>query len=162
MNIRDSYMIKQVSVIFCSLLFLMVSGCATLQSDYEKPSVIITDFRALPSEGIAPKFQIGLHIINPNRTELALIGISYSATLEGHEILKGVSNRLPVVEAYGEADLTLVATTDLFSSIGLFADLMNEQRDTFNYLLKVKMDIGGIRQNIHVKKEGSISLVPDR
>ncbi len=152
---------KLLTFIFC-LTILIVTGCATIQSDYETPSVIISDFRALPSEGIAPKFQIGLHIINPNRTALDLKGISYSVSLEGHKILTGVSNKLPVVEAYGEGDVTLVATTDLFGGIGLFADLMNVQRETFSYLLKVKMDIGGLRPNIYINKEGSISLASQR
>ena len=162
MNIRYSYMIKSVSVIFCSLIILIVNGCATIQSDYETPSVIISDFRALPSDGIAPKFQIGLHIVNPNRTTLDLHGLSYSVALEGHKILAGVSNDLPVIEAYGEGDITLVATTDLFGGFSLLADLMNQQRDSFSYLLKVKMDVGGFHPNIHVNKEGSISLTPNR
>ena len=155
-------MTNKTSIILFSLIIILVTGCKTLQSDYETPSFIITDFRALPSEGIAPRFEIGLHIINPNRTALELRGISYTVKLEGHKILTGVSNKLPVVEAYGENDVKLVATTGLFSSISLLADLMREQRNTLKYVLDVKMDIVGLRSNIHSRKEGDISLAPER
>lgn len=155
-------MTKKTSLILYSLIIFILAGCATLRSDYETPSVIISDFRILPSEGIVPRFEIGLHIINPNRDALKLAGISYSVKLEGHKILTGVTNNIPVTEAYGESDIKLAATADLFSSISLLTDLMKEQRDIFNYVLDVKMDIGGFRRNIHVKKEGNISLAPKR
>ena len=155
-------MTKKTSVILYSLIVFLVASCAGIQSDYETPSVIITDFRALPSEGIAPRFEIGLHIINPNRKALELIGISYTVKLEGHKILTGVSNKVPVVEAYGESDVKLAATTGILSSISLLADLMRDQRDTFKYILDVKMDIGGLHPNIHVRKEGNISLATER
>ncbi len=155
-------MFKKASVILQGLIILLFTGCAGMQPGYETPSVIITDFRALPSDEIAPRFQIVLHIINPNRTPLELKGLAYTVTLEGHKILTGVSNKLPVIDPYGEGDVTLVATTDLFSGISLFVDLMKQQKDTFSYLLDVKMDPGGFSRNIHVKKEGDISLAPSR
>ena len=152
-------MIKKSSVIIYSLIFILVASCASLQPDYEMPSFMITDFHALPSEGIAPKFEIGLHIINPNRKALEIIGISYTVNLEGHKILTGVTNNVPVVGAYEENDVKMVATTSLFNSISLLTDLMREQRSSFNYVLDVKMDIVGQHQKIHVQKEGNISLV---
>jgi len=76
--------------------------------------------------------------------------------------LTGVSNKIPVVEAYGEADVKLNATADLFSGISLLTDLMKTQRDKFNYLLDLKLDVGGFHPNIRVKKEGNISITPDR
>ena len=153
---------KRRSLILYTLIILLAAGCATIQSDYEAPSVIITDFRVLPSEGIAPRFEIGLRIINPNREPLEPIGISYTVKLEGHKVLTGVTNKIPVIEAYGESGIKLAATADMFSSISLLTDLMKKKRDTFNYVLNVKMDIGGLRSNVHVNKEGSISLAPGR
>ena len=155
-------MTNKTAALTFGLIIILLTGCAGLQSDYETPSFIINNFRALSSEGIAPQFEIGLHIINPNRKALELAGISYSVELEGHKILTGVSNKLPVVDAYGESDVTLVATAGLFNSISLLADLMREQRSSFKYVLNVKMDIVGLRRNIHSRKEGTISLAPDR
>lgn len=155
-------MTKTSSLILFTLIVLLAAGCATLRPDYETPTVIISNFRALPSEGIAPRFEIGLHIINPNRDALKLAGISYTVKLEGHKILTGVTNKVPVTEAYGESDIKLAATADLFSSISLLTDLMKTQRNNFNYVLDVKLDVGGFQPNIRVKKEGDISLTPDK
>ena len=137
---------------------LMIAGCATLNPAYETPSVNISSIRALPSDGIAPRFEIGLHIINPNRSALNLQGIAYSLNLDGHKILTGVANDLPSIAGYGEGDVTLIATTSLLSSIRFFADLMNTQRDTIAYEFNAKLDLGGLRPNVHVGEKGEISL----
>jgi hypothetical protein len=152
---------SRVLILFI-LILVLLPGCATLRSDYEEPSVIVTDFRALPSEGVVPRFEIGLHIVNPNREPLNFVGMSYSIKLEGHKVLTGVSNTLPVVEGYGEGDVKLSATADLFGSIGLLTDMVRRQRETFSYALDIKMDRGGFRPNIRIRKEGSISLSPQQ
>jgi LEA14-like dessication related protein len=135
----------------------MIGGCATLYSDYETPSVNVTAIRTLPSDSIAPRFEIDLHITNPNRAALALQGIAYSLKLDGHKILTGVANDLPTIDSYGEGDVTLLATASLLSSIRFFTDLMNAQRDTIAYELNAKLDLGGLRPNVHVGEKGEIS-----
>ena len=142
---------------FASMALLMV-GCATLHPDYETPSVNVSTIRALPSESIAPRFEIGLHIINPNRSALNLQGIAYSLKLDGHKILTGVANDLPSIGGYEEGDVTLIATTSLLSSMRFFADLMNAQRDTITYEFNAKLDLGGIRPNVHVGEKGEVNL----
>ena len=75
---------------FLLFLALSLAGSATLNPDYEEPSVALTSFRALPSEGMVPVFEVGLRIINPNPQDLELVGIVYSIELDGREIVKGV------------------------------------------------------------------------
>lgn len=140
------------------LIISLVSGCAGQLRDYETPKVNITSFKSLPSEGTGPRFEIGLNIINPNATALELRGLSYTLQLEGHEVLTGVSNKLPVIAAYGEETIIIQATVDVLGSIRLVLDLMNNKRDQFAYSLKAKLDPGGLRPNIHVTREGVISL----
>ncbi len=48
------------------MTILILSGCAGLQPHLETPKVSITSFRLLPSETMAPRFEVGLHVINPN------------------------------------------------------------------------------------------------
>ena len=140
------------------LILWAVSGCAGLDSDFETPTVGVSSFRAVPSEGAVPRFEIGLHIVNPNRTALRLEGIVYSVILEGHKILTGVSGDLPVIEGYGEGDIILTATPDLLSSVRLFSSLMNQPRQTFSYELDARLDIGKLRPRLHVREEGRVSL----
>lgn len=155
-------MIKQAWFSVLISLALLIYGCAGLQADFKEPTVNVTSFRVLPSEGMAPRFEIGLHVINPNRMALDLAGLSYTVSLEGHQILSGVANDLPAIDAYGEGDVTLLATADLFNSISLFADLVRQPRDNFSYELEAILDLGGIYPNVNVDKKGQISLAPMR
>lgn len=155
-------MIKQAWLLILILWIVLLSGCASLQADFKEPAVSVTSFRALPSEGMAPRFEIGLHVTNPNRTILDLAGLSYTVSLEGRQILNGVANELPVIAAYGEGDITLLATADLFNSFSLIADLLRQPRETFAYEINVDLDLGGIYPNINVVKKGQISLAPAR
>jgi len=142
------------------ILFLLfaAAGCAPLLPNFETPTVNLTSFRVLPSNSIVPTFEIGLHVINPNRMALKLQGLSYNVELEGYRVLSGVSNQLPVIEAYGEGDVLLQARPDLFSTISLFTELLNQPRDQFHFNLEALLDVGGLMPKIHVNKQGQIAL----
>ncbi|MCP4553021.1 MAG: LEA type 2 family protein [Bacteroidetes bacterium] len=148
-----------IHIILIFIFGFFLAGCAALQTDYETPTVSITSFNAIPGEGVVPQFEIGLHIINPNRSALDLKGIAYTINLDGHNLLTGVSNKLPKIEAYGEGDVLLKASVDFFNSIGFFADLAkNQKRETFAYSLDAKLDVGTLHPIIRVSKKGKISL----
>jgi LEA14-like dessication related protein len=152
-------MTKKIHPVLFSFFLLFSAGCATLQPVYETPAVTITSFEAIPAQGLIPRFQIGLHIVNPNRSPLNLKGISYTIALEGHKIMTGVSRRLPRIEAYGEGDVILNASIDLFSSIGFFTDLIRDQKkNQISYCLTTKLDAGNLYPLIRVTKKGKISL----
>jgi LEA14-like dessication related protein len=151
---------KLYRLTFYILGVVLLGSCATLQTEFKEPTVSVTSFRALPSKGMAPRFEIGLHVTNPNRVALALEGLSYSVNIEGHQLLTGVANDLPVIKGYGEGDITLMATADLFNSISLISDLMRQPRDTFSYEIIATLDLGGMYPDIPVKKQGQISLAP--
>ncbi len=142
------------------LLILALCGCAAMQPGYETPTVTVSSFRVLPGGGGTPTFEIGLHVVNPNRQALDLAGVAYSVRLEGREILKGVANELPLIEGYGSGDILLEATPNLFEGLRLVRDLMTTPRDAFDYALEAKLDPGGLRPTIRVRDSGSISLTP--
>jgi LEA14-like dessication related protein len=139
------------------LLFLLV-GCAPLLPRFEEPTVNLTSFRVLPGHSIVPTFEIGLHVINPNRLALKLQGLSYNVELEGYRILSGVASQLQEIGAYAEGDVLLQARPDLFSTISLFTDLLNQPRDKFSYNLEAFLDVGGLMPKIRIHKEGELSL----
>ena len=150
---------KTVYTFLLVTFVLIVTGCALHQPGYEKPVVSITSFQAIPSEGVLPKFKIGLHIVNPNRSALNLKGVSYTISLEDHNVLTGVSNKLPQIEPYGEGDVVLNASVDLFNSIRLFNSLIqNKQKKALSYSFKAKLDAGTLYPLIRVEKKGTLSL----
>ena len=152
-------MFRHLWRVLSAAFILFFSGCAGLQtSDFQDPAVSINTFRVVPSQGIAPRFEIGLRIVNPNRTALTLEGIAYTIDIEGNRILTGVANNLPVIDPYSEGNITLQASTDLFGGLGLISDLMKQEHDKVTYDLHVKLDAGSYLPLIHVERTGEISL----
>ncbi|MDO7596799.1 MAG: LEA type 2 family protein [Pseudomonadota bacterium] len=147
---------KCVSVVF---LMIFLAACAGLTPNYEKPQVNVTSFTLAPnSSGLAPRFNIGLQIINPNRTALPLVGMSYSVEVEGNRILSGAEPNLPRIEGYSSADIVIQASPDLFGSARLLNQLFSGQRDELNYLFKARLDVGTLMPYINIEEEGSFGL----
>ncbi len=150
----------RASVVILGLWLLsLLSGCAGMtNSQFEQPVVSLSSFRMLPQEMVSPKFEIGLHIINPNRESLSFEGIYYTVTIEGYDVLAGVSNNLPTVDPYGEADVLLEANVDLLKSIRLISSLMQQPRDRFKYSFNAKLDPGGLNPRITIQEDGEFNL----
>lgn len=138
----------------CSLL----AACATLDPDYEEPVVNMTSIRPLPSDGMAPNFEVTLDIVNPNDFDLNLAGIVYTIELEGHELVKSVGKDFPAIEAYSEQTVTLVGSVNLMEGIRLFADLMRSSGQVMDYTFDAKLDLTGLYPSIHVTKTGELNL----
>lgn len=136
---------------------LLVQACSALPS-YETPTVSITSVRAVPAQGALPDLEIGLRVINPNRNSLRLAGISYTVSLEGNELIKGVGRDFPEIPGYGQEDLMITASANLFAGIRLFSDLVNSPRDTVRYDIEARLDLGGLRPTLNVRDSGSLSL----
>lgn len=157
---RNTKLSRQWIIYLALSLSMLLQACAGFRPDYEMPTVTVKSFRALPSQGALPNFEIGLHVVNPNREPLKLLGVSYTVNLGGHELIKGVGNQLPVIEAYGEGGFTLTATPNLFAGIGLVTDLMRSSTESMDYRLEAKLDVGRFRPAIRISDSGKISLRP--
>ena len=141
------------------LASLLLSGCAGMMPGYEKPQVNVTSFALAPeSAGRAPRFNIGIQVINPNRETLSLRGMSYSLEVEGNRVLSGATADLPEVPSYGMADFVIEASPNLFGSIRLLGDLFAHQRDTLGFSFKARLDAGGMLPYVNVEESGSFSL----
>ena len=150
-------MLSRLTIAMITAAFLL-AGCAGSRPGWETPTVTVKSVRAIPSQGMLPEFEIDLHIVNPNREALKLVGVSYTVSLEGHELIKGVGNDLPEIEGYGEGDITLSASADLFAGVGLVRELMSSQKDTLGYSFEAKLDPGALRPSIRVRDAGEVSL----
>ena len=135
--------------------FFMLVGCAGLQRGYETPQVNITSFALAPdSVGMAPRFIIGVQVINPNSRALPLKGMSYGVEIEGHRVLSGATPDLPRVPGYGMADFVIEASPDLLGSVRLLTDLFATQRDGLDYTFKARLDVGGMLPFINIEETG--------
>lgn len=137
---------------------LVVAGCATLSPDYEQPTVALTSFRALPSEGVAPTFEVGLRIVNPNPDDLVLQGIVYTIRLDGRDVVKGVGKDFPVIEGYTQEDVTLTASVDLLGGLQFIADAMRKRDAAVDYEFEARLDLAGLYPSIRVKESGNLDF----
>jgi hypothetical protein len=140
------------------LVFLLLQACATLGPDYEKPTVTLSSFRALPAQGGMPTFEIGLHILNPNASAIRLEGIVYTVSIQGHDVVKGVGRDFPVIEGYTEQTVKLTATANLLAGIRLVMDLMNTPGQDLGYEFEARLDTGGIGRDIRVRESGTFRM----
>ena len=143
-----------ISIAACFLL----AACASLDPDYEKPTVMMTSFHAVPSEGAMPSFEIGLRIINPNPKPLELQGVVYSISLQGHELVKGVGKGYPPIEGYSEGDITLNASANLLKGIQFIAGMTQSQDKALEYEFEAKLDVGGFYPSLKVSETGTFNL----
>jgi LEA14-like dessication related protein len=147
---------------FLILFWLWVclsAGCASLRPGFEKPSVSITSFKPLTSQSLTPKFEIGMHVVNPNATKLSLRGMSYKLFLNDYEVVEGAANELPDVPAYGEAEFKVIATVGLIEGIRFVNDLLQNKNTSGQvaYRLQTKLDIGAMVPAIRIEKTGTFS-----
>lgn len=138
-----------------------LAACSSLGNGFDTPGVSVTSFRSVPGNGVIPEFEIGLRVTNPNPVPLKLRGISYTISLDGRELVTGVNNTLPAVDAYGTGDVAISVVPDVIASIGLITDLLNDPRDSFSYALEAKLDVGRFLPAIRVRDAGELSLSSD-
>jgi LEA14-like dessication related protein len=138
----------------------MLGGCASMGPDYEDPTVSVQSFRPVDagSGNGLPAFEIGLRVINPNLEPLEIAGVSYTISLNGQQVIKGVGNDLPVIEGYGEGVFTLTASFNLMAGMRLFRSLMDEGGDKLDYSIDGKLDPGAFKRKIRISDSGTISL----
>lgn len=150
---------KYCRKLFLLVLIALISACASWSPSYEKPQVNITSFSLAPeSDGLAPRFIIGLQIINPNRNALPLKGMSYSVEVENNRVLSGATPDLPRVPGYGMADFTIEASPDLLGSARLINRLLSGNKKNLDYTFKAKLDVGSLMPFINIEENGKFTL----
>ena len=142
------------------LLVVMLSACVTVPADFEQPRVTVVSFKPVSSGNLFPEFEIVLRVTNPNRTALALEGMSYTIDLDGHEVVSGVANDLPVIDAYGEGNVKLRATASLLAGLNVLSGLVNQGKNQVDYAFNARLDVGTFMPSIRVNKTGAFSLAP--
>ena len=139
-------------------LALLLAGCATLSPGFEPPTVDLIGIEPAASGSFEQRMQLTLRVINPNRQSLNIRGISYSLSLQGHKVVTGVSNRIPVIAGYGEATVTVDAATSILGGLQVLRDLIASPKQKVSYELAAKFDIRGRLTPLKITETGTIDL----
>ena len=76
----------------------------------------------------------------------------------GKELISGVSNDVPLIEAYSEGVVTLEAGLQLFQLVRLLAGLSSENSAALDYRFSAKIDFNGFMPTQRVEETGVIDL----
>ncbi len=145
-------------IIITLILSFCCSGCAVIGLGGNRPQVRITAVKIIPSRGIAPEFDINVRVINPAASPVRLRGVSYTMTIENHEIITGAGNNLPLVEPYSQVDFTIHFKADMAATLQLLADIAGDEQQQFDYNIDINLDTGRWSRNIHAAKQGVVTL----
>lgn len=148
-------MLKLRSLLILSLCLLV--ACASLDN-FDEPVVELAGIEMLPPEGFEQRLQLTLRVINPNDQDFTIEGIYSELSLQGKELVKGVSNQSVAVPAYGEAMIELEATASLIDTFQLFKKfILSPSASGVEYELASKVSIKNYK-TVRVNKKGSFSL----
>jgi len=140
-------------------LLLLGVGCASIPSEYDPPSLELVSIVSVPTDDLAQRFRLGFLLRNPNGEQLSARGMSYSVYLEGHKLLSGVTDDVPVVGPYQEQRFEIVASTSLLGSLRLINDLIQQPRSQVEYRLQVKIDVTSpLHRALRLEEAGQIQL----
>ncbi len=156
---REEVILRIWRLLTVKFVFLiLLGGCVSLPSDFKEPGVSVISVTPKISNGISPQFDIKLRVTNPNREALSIAGLAYTIHISGNKVIEGVANELPNIAAYGEADVTLNATANLFSGFKLLTDLLDNPTAPVDYEFNAQIDIGPFYPMINIKRAGVLSL----
>ncbi|MEZ5573124.1 MAG: LEA type 2 family protein [Halioglobus sp.] len=143
---------------FLLVIFSLLAGCAALTPEFDPPKISLVSFRSVPSVGGAPKFEITLKVLNPNKEPLDIAGISYSIALLDREVITGVANDIPPIAGYGEGEVTLQAGLQLLELLRLLASLGTTDTEPLEYRFSAKIDFTGFMPTQRIVESGEINL----
>ncbi len=134
-----------------------LTGCANLPQNLEQPKVHLSSVALGTPKGFSQTLDIELLITNPNSVALPVTGMNYHLTLNGEKLMTGVSNQIPVLEAYSETPVQVTATLDLFS-VGKFIKALMQTQSAIDYELGGKLDLTSFRLPLNFSEAGKIDL----
>jgi len=150
--------VKPLRTSLVMLCCLWLGACASMTGDFDPPKVTLDSFKALPSDGGSPRFEIMLRIANPNTQDLDIAGISYSVDILDREVLSGVTNEVPLIAGYTEEVVRLEASLQWFQLVRLLTGLAREQVSNVDYRFAAKIDFNGFIPTQRVEERGTIDL----
>ena len=150
--------IKGRNCIAAIVVTVVLFGCASLPSDFKQPQVSVRSVALRVVNGLWLDFDIVLNVTNPNRKALSAKSLKYTVRLLGRQVAEGVTNDIPRIPAYGEAEVDLTATTDLIMGLSLLNDLLTRPSEPLEYEFNAEIDLGALYPTLKVQRSGAIAL----
>ncbi len=154
----------QGRVVVCTLLIvklifiaMLLSSCATLSPDFEKPELQLTNLSMLPAQGLEQRFRLTFRVTNPNNISFPVDGMNFKLNLRGLQVATGVSDKKFVLEPLSDNTFEVDVSASLFNSGRVLLDIMNSKPQELAYEINAKIFTSkGLWGSIPVTRSGLI------
>ena len=154
----------QGRVVVCTLLIvklifiaMLLSSCATLSPDFEKPELQLTNLSMLPAQGLEQRFRLTFRVTNPNNISFPVDGMNFKLNLRGLQVATGVSDKKFVLEPLSDNTFEVDVSASLFNSGRVLLDIMNSKPQELAYEINAKIFTSkGLWGSIPVSRSGLI------
>ena len=145
---------KYLISVFC---MLWLCSCQSLSPSFEQPTATITAIQMRSSDPLSPVFALSLRIVNPNNFALPISGVSYVIALNDIDVISGVTNNIPKINAYGDVIVPIDVRLDMLQAARLFLSIpKNGEMQNIAFRLKAKLDLNGLWPSVNIVEEGVI------
>lgn len=135
------------------LVALLLAACAALQPYAEPPRVSLVSIRPLDMQMLEQRYALRIRILNPNRVELPVAGLSYTLEVNGREFAYGVSQQAVTIPPYGEAVLDVELVSNL---LDLLRQIDRSQDGGLAYRLHGRLGLSGRRTGLAFDYSGEL------
>ena len=97
------------------VLAALLSACSLMQ--LKAPDVTPTTVEVVDVQLTQQKFNVGLHVQNPNDRSLPIKSANCTLQIQGVDVGRGETTEPFEVPAHGESDINMVVTTNLATSV---------------------------------------------
>lgn len=149
-----------VAKAFVISICLVLASCAAVTPKLEQPTVKVAGLQLLPAQGLTQPIEVSLLVTNPNARDLSLRGMSYTIGIENFDVLSGVSDQLPTLNAYQETPVKVVVTANVLQLVRLIEHFgRNGVKENVDYNFSATLDYSAWLPSLRVNEKGSIPLV---
>lgn len=116
---------------------LLLAGCARMM--LQPPSVTLAHMEVVEVGLFEQRFAFKLRVMNPNKAEIAITGLSFEVELNNESFAKGVSSKPVTVPRMGEALLDVTAVSGLTGVLRQITEVARGTRDEMIYRIKGRL-----------------------
>jgi LEA14-like dessication related protein len=143
--------------LIASGLFCALAACSGLSGITQKPEISLAGIELVDFGLFEQRFKLGLRIQNPNDVALPIQGLSFDVELNGQHFAKGVSDQAVTVPRFGEAVLTVTATSNLGNVLRQLNELQKSGRQRADYRISGRLELAGVG-NIPFERKGDVAM----
>ena len=151
------YLEKYNLAILLSMLYLSLSGCATIGK--EAPRVHVVDLQIQEMKTFETVLKLELRVINMNDMQIELKGIDCDLEINNKQFASGVSDQKITIPAYGTTVVPMVVYSSVLNVVRGVLGLKGKEK--FEYKITGRLHLEGnvlVPSTIRFESGGELSL----